>query len=203
MSLSQEDRRRISDAVRLIEDRTSGEIVCVLAESSTSATMLPLFIAALAALAVPWILVVLTPMAVYRILTLQIAVFVGLLTLLSVPRLRARLLPARVRRQMGYRAAREQFIVRGIERKKDRCGILIFVSVAERYARIVADDGIAARVPQAHWQAAVNVLISHVREGRVAEGFVAAIELCGTELTKHFPRHGEKREELPDRIYLI
>jgi len=183
MSLSQEDRRRISDAVRLIEDRTSGEIVCVLAESSTSATMLPLFIAALAALAVPWILVV--------------------LTVLSVPRLRARLLPARVRRQMGYRAAREQFIVRGIERKKDRCGILIFVSVAERYARIVADDGIAARVPQAHWQAAVNVLISHVREGRVAEGFVAAIELCGTELTKHFPRHGEKREELPDRIYLI
>src|SRR5690349_626044 len=74
MSLSQEDRRRISDAVRLIEDRTSGEIVCVLAESSTGAAALPVFIAALAALAIPWLLVVLTPLTVYRILTLQVAV---------------------------------------------------------------------------------------------------------------------------------
>lgn len=203
MNLSQEERQRISDAVRSVENRTSGEIVCVLAQSSSGATVIPLLIASLTALALPWLLVALTPMAVYRILALQIALFAGLLIFLSVPRVRSRLMPARMRREMGYRAAREQFVARGLERKQDRCAILIFVSLAERYARIIADDGIAARVPQSQWQAAVNALVEHVREDRVVEGFVAAIELCGAELTAHFPLQGEKREELPDRIYLI
>ena len=95
------------------------------------------------------------------------------------------------------------FHIRGIARKKDRCGILIFVSLAERYARIIADDGIAARVPQAEWQVAIDALIAHMREDRIAEGFIAAIDLCGKELVQHFPRTEAKSDELPDRIYLI
>ena len=65
-------------------------------------------------------------------------------------RVRVALMPRAARRAVAHRAAMEQFRIRGIARKKDRTGILIFVSLAERYARIVADDGIAARVPQAH-----------------------------------------------------
>ena len=53
------------------------------------------------------------------------------------------LLPRRVKRAAAYRLATEQFVVRGIARKKDRSGILIFVSLAERYARIIADEGVA------------------------------------------------------------
>ena len=82
-------------------------------------------------------------------------------------------------------------------------GILIFVSLAERYARIIADDGIAARVPQTQWQAAVDALIAHMRDGRIADGFIAAIDLCGNELATHFPRKTDSRDELPNRIYLI
>ena len=93
--------------------------------------------------------------------------------------------------------------MRGIARKKDRSGILIFVSLAERYARIIADDGIAARVPQAEWQAAVDALVAHMRDGRIADGFVTAIDLCGDKLAAHFPRTGGSGDELPDRIYVI
>ena len=71
---------------------------------------------------------------------------------------------------------------------KERTGILIFVSLAERYARIIADDGIAARVPQSHWQGAVDALVAHMREGRIADGFVAAIDDLRRELATHFPR---------------
>jgi putative membrane protein len=77
------------------------------------------------------------------------------------------------------------------------------VSLAERYARIIADDGIATRVPQVQWQAAVDVLIAHMREGRIAEGFIAAIALCGDELAKNFPPTAGSHHELRDRIYLI
>ena len=93
--------------------------------------------------------------------------------------------------------------MRGLARKKDRSGILIFVSLAERYARIIADDGIAARVPQAEWQAAVDALVAHMRDGRIADGFVTAIDLCGEKLATHFPRAATSGDELPDRIYVI
>jgi putative membrane protein len=203
MSISAQDRGRISDAIHAAEEKTSGEIVCVLARTSSDATALPVLIAAIAALAFPWLLVAFTAMTVQRILSLQIAVFLVLVVFLCLPRIRVALMPRKARRAIAYRAAMEQFTTRGISRKKDRCGILIFVSMAERYARIIADDGIAARVPQSEWQGAIDALVAHISEGRIADGFIAAINLCGQELARHFPRTEAKREELPDRIYLI
>lgn len=203
MSISTADRERISNAIRAAEARTSGEIVCVLAETSSSTTALSVFLAAVAALALAWVLVPLTAMPVYRILSLQLAAFIILMGILCWPPVRVALMPRRARRAMAHRVAMEQFKIRGLARKHDRTGILIFVSLAERYARIIADEGISDRVPQSQWQAAVDVLIAHMRAGRIAEGFVEAIDLCGNELAKNFPRTEASSRELPDRIYLI
>jgi putative membrane protein len=203
MSISTEDRDRIARAINDAESRTSGEIVCVLARSSVGATALPILIAAVIALALPWLLLVATEMPVQRMLSLQALAFLVLALVLSLPRVRVALMPRRARRAIAWRAAMEQFATRGLAQKKDRCSILIFVSLAEHYARIIADDGIAERVPQKQWQAAVDALVTHMREDRIADGFVAAIDACGEELARHFPRAATSRDELPDRIYLI
>jgi putative membrane protein len=203
MSISAEDRERIAAAIRAAEAKTSGEIVCVLAEASSSATGMPVLLAAVGALVLPWLLVTFTAMPVYRILTLQVVAFVALLAVLCWTPVRVALMPRRARRAMAHRVAMEQFRIRGLARKPERTGILIFVSLAERYARIIADDGISARVPQSQWQAAIDALIAHMRDGRIADGFVAAIELCGSELARNFPRTEPGRDSLPDRIYVI
>jgi len=203
MSISAQDHARIAGAIRSAEAKTSGEIVCVLARTSSHATALPVLIAAAVALVLPWLLVDFTAMTVHRILSLQVIVFLALLVLLCLPRVRVALMPYKARRAIAHRVAMEQFASRGIARTKDRSGILIFVSLAERYARIIADEGIAARVPQAEWQAAVNALVAHMRDGRIADGFITAIEVCGNKLAKHFPRTGTSSDVLPDRIYLI
>src|SRR5436190_14482229 len=203
MTISKQNSERISAAIRAVEQKTSGEIVCVLARSSSDAVALPILIAAVVALALPWLLVALTTLPVLRVLALQVLTFVALAGLLSLPRIRVMLMPRAARRAVAHRAAMEQFISRGIARTDDRCGILIFVSLAERYARVVADDGIAAKVPQRQWQAAVDALIAHMKDGRIADGFIAAIELCGNELAAHFPRTATSRDELPNKIYLV
>ena len=202
MAISKQDRERISAAIRAVERRTSGEIVCVLARTSSDAVALPILIAAVVALALPWLLVALTTLPVLRVLALQVLTFVALAGLLGLPRIRVALMPRAARRAVAHRAAMEQFISRGIARTEDRCGILIFVSLAERYARVVADDGIAAKVQQRQWQAAVDALIAHTKDGRIADGFIAAIELCGNELAAHFPRTATSRDELPIKIYV-
>ena len=66
MSISAQDRERISSAIHAAEEKTSGEIVCVLAQTSSDATALPVLMAAIAALALPWLLVALTAMTVQR-----------------------------------------------------------------------------------------------------------------------------------------
>ncbi len=203
MNISEQDRERISTAIRAAEAKTSGEIVCVLARTSSDATALPILLAAVVALAVPWLLVAFTQFSVHRIMLLQIVVFFTLAVLLCLPRVRVAVLPRRARRAAAHRAAMEQFSIRGIARKKDHSGILIFVSLAERYARIIADQGIAAHVPQSEWQAAVDSLVTHMSSGRIADGFINAINVCERVLMTHFPRTEVSRDELPDRIYLI
>lgn len=203
MSLSKEESARISDAIHAAEARTSGEIVCVLAQSSSHFAALPILLAAVLALALPWVLVAFSEMTVQRILSLQLIVFLLVGGTLSLPPVQAAFIPRRARRAAAHRVAMEQFVIRGVARKQDRSGLLIFVSLAEHYARIIADDGIATRVPAAQWSAAIDALIAHMREGRIADGFIAAIELCGNELAEHFPRNAAGRSELPDRIYLI
>jgi putative membrane protein len=203
MEMSAADEARITEAIRAIEARTTGEIVCVLAARSAEAGALPILLAALGALAAPWLLVWLTALPVVAILSWQVVVFGALVLLLWLPRLRLALVPRRVRRAMAFRVATEQFLTRSVSRKRDRSGILIFVSLAEHYARVIADDGIADRVPSAYWQGVVDVLVEQARRDRVADGLVAAIEMCGAVLSEHFPAVAGSRNELPDRLYVI
>jgi putative membrane protein len=203
MSISKEDHERIAIAIHSAEAKTSGEIVCVLAQASSHTTALPILIAAVVSLAMPWLLMTFTAMTVHRILSLQVLAFLALMIPLFFTRVRVALMPRKARRAIAHRAAMEQFTSRGIGRRKDRTGILIFVSLAERYARIIADDEIAARVPQSEWQAAVDALVAHMRDGRIADGFITAINVCGNELAKHFPHTATSSDARPDRIYLI
>jgi putative membrane protein len=202
MPITKEDRAAIAAAIRAAEQRTSGQIVCVLMRSSSEYFYVPVLWAALLALVTPWPLIMLTPWSVQRIFLLQIAVFALAVLVLSWPRLRIALVPRTVRRARAHRAAIEQFLAHGLTATRDRTGVLIFVSLAERYARIIADEGIAAKVSNREWQEAIDALTAHMRDGRIAQGFIAAIERCGTVLAAHAPPTGAG-DELPDRIYVM
>jgi putative membrane protein len=76
------------------------------------------------------------------------------------------------------------------------------VSLAEHYARIIADDGIAQKVPNAEWQGAIDALTAHMGDGRIPAGFIAAIERCSAVLAAHAPPDGSPNA-LPDRLYVM
>lgn len=197
------DHERISSAIHRAEMATSGEIVCVLARASSDYGHVPMIWAGFVALASPWPLIEFTQMSAERIFLIQLVVFVIAALLLSFGGLRMWLVPRGVKRARAYKAALEQFHIRGLARTVDRTGVLIFVSLAEHYARIVVDDGIAAKVPQSEWQSAVNLLVEQMRDGKVADGFVGAIDYCAPLLAKHFPPRARDTNELPDRLWLI
>lgn len=200
--ISADDQTRITRAIRDAERTTCGEIVCVLARGSSSYVHVAALWAAGLALVAPWLLLAATQWSVQRILLCQLAVFVVGLLVLSLEPVRMRLVPRPVQRARAHREAMEQFFARGMTRTKARCGVMIFVSLNERYARIVADEGIAARVRNEEWAEAVAVLIEHMRRRDIANGFVAAIGRCGAILAEKAPPTGDN-DDLPDRLYVI
>jgi uncharacterized membrane protein len=84
-------------------------------------------------------------------------------------------------------------------------GVLLYVNLADRAVEVVADRGIAARVPRAQWQAICHQARDHFREDRLEPGAITAIEAIGAVLAEHFPlAAGEKRgNELPDQPVLL
>lgn len=202
MHLSQQDHAAVSAAIGAAEARTSGQIVCVLAQSSSDYAYVGVLWASVVALAAPWPLIYFTAWSVQQIFFIQLVVFIVAGLALSWAPLRLALVPRAVRRGRAHRAALEQFVLRHVAHSKNRSGVLIFVSLAERYARIIADEGVAAEVQNAEWQAAIDALIAHMRDGRIVQGLVAAVERCGAVLAAHAPPDGSA-DQLPNRLYVM
>src|SRR5215204_286020 len=198
--ISEADRARIIDAIRQAESATSGEIFCVIARQSSEYRLVPLAWAAMLALMVPLPLIYLTLWPASVIYLFQLASFAAAAVGLSHPSIRFHLVPKRAKRDRAHGEALRQFLAHGLHRTQDRTGVLIFASAAERYAEIVADGGINAKVTQQEWDDAIAALIAGIRQGRTGDGFVAAIAKCGAVLAAHFPPGALNKNELPDKL---
>lgn len=219
-NLSDVDHDRITAAVHDAEAGTSGEIVTIVADMSDHYLDTALWYAVGAALlklafltAFPkvaetiieftlggWV----TEIGAVEYFELALAAFVltfGLVRLLmQIPRLRVALTFPRVRSKRVRNRAIDFFKVGAESRTTGRTGILIYLSLAEHRAEIVADEAIHKLIPNEAWGEAMVDLIKHVREGRVADGMVAAINDVGVLLASHLPRLDDDVNELPDRL---
>ncbi len=126
--------------------------------------------------------------------------FVAMRLILQWMPLRLWLTPGRVKSDRVRGRAIRYFKVGAEKRTLGRTGILIYLSVDEHRAEIVADEAIHARVSQEAWGEAMAKLVSHARAGRLTDGMVAAIGDVGTILSAHFPRASDDVNELPDRL---
>jgi putative membrane protein len=203
MELSRADHARITAAIVAAERRTSGEIVCVMAHASSDDAPLSLIWSSALALATPWPLIVFTRWPVQWIFLAQLLVFMLAFLALASASARFALVPRKLSRRAAHRLAMEQFVARGMTRTNKRTGVLIFVSLAERYARIIGDEAIDAKVRPDEWRAALGALTSHLADGRLADGYVAAIERCADLLARHFPRGADDVDVLPNRLFVI
>ena len=133
------DMQRVVGAIRAAEARTSGEIFCVIAHASSSYGLVPIAWAAMVALLVPLVLIYLTTWPAGTIYLLQLGAFIVTAGILSLPAVRFRIVPRQTMRRRAHAEAVRQFLAHGLHLTERRTGVLIFASVAERHAEIVAD----------------------------------------------------------------
>jgi putative membrane protein len=203
MPIAPEDAARIEAAVRAAQARSTGQIVCVLARASSNYETAPLIWSALIALIAPWPLLIFTDLSGERIFIAQLAVFLVVFAILSLPALRLRLTPRRLLRSNAHRAAIEQFVIRGVTHSAARNGVLIYVSLAERYARIVADDGAAKAIRQSEWKAIVDKLTGDMGTGAPTDALIEAATRCGDLLAEHFPADDSLTPPVFQRFHIL
>jgi len=208
-SLNDAEHQRIAEAIRTAEDETSGEIYCVVAQTSDSYMFPAGFIVTLAILLISFVLANVLEAWWYQV---HLSVFVAaqvlavacaLLVLSLFPAVRIHFVPRRVRYRRAHENALKQFLARNVHITAERTGVLIFVSLAENYAEVVADSGINAKVEQKHWDDIIRDLTDTAGRNALAEGFVAAIAAVGKHLAQHFPPRPHNPNELDDHVVEI
>lgn len=81
-----------------------------------------------------------------------------------------------------------------------KTGILIYLSMAEHRAEIVADAAITELVGVEKWGDAMAALIRNTKAGAPGQGIAEAVEQIGIILTQHFPKTDNNPNELPDKL---
>ena len=220
MRLPETDHAKVSAAIAAAEKASDGEIVAVVTERSD----------AYHDVALHWsILVLIGTLAIFAAapgllhfwcdlfaggwrteptfaelmttaLILAVAKFTIVLLLLRNQPLRMLLTPGATKTRRVRRRAIAIFKAGAERRTVGRTGILIYLSMAEHRAEIVADEAIVKVTTPDTWGEAMAALLVEVKAGRIADGMTAAIAIVGTVLAEHFPRSAADTNEIPDKL---
>ncbi len=202
--LTENEKQNISNAIQRVEEKTSGELVTVIARASDEYLYIPLLWAALLALVVPAIVILLQlQLEATMIYSIQVICFMVAMVLFRIPPIAMRLIPKSVKYRRAHRLAQEQFYLQGLHLTKERTGVLIFVSVAEQYVEIIADKGINDVVPPGTWDRIVESFVTDVKSNNICVGFISAVEVCGKVLEECFPADSSNINELTNHLIEI
>jgi putative membrane protein len=220
MRFSEADHALVTEAVAKAERESDGEIVAIVAARSDGYHDVALHYAVLAMLLVPawwafapqalvdWAagLVLgwnaeLTREIVMLYMFVKLAgTFLFVRLLLAWMKLRMALTPGRTKSRRVHRRALELFRASCERKTRGRTGVLLYLSLAEHRAEIVADEAIADRVEPEVWGEAMAALIDEVKAGRAGQGMAIAIGRIGAVLAPILPPTLDNPNELPDRL---
>jgi uncharacterized membrane protein len=196
--LTDDDRKRVLDAVKDAESRTAGEIRVLIVGRSARHAWVPALIvgaatgggtyAALNASAWGW------AGPAEAIAAASVGAAAAFAGWWFIPRGR------RAKKRSVWARAGREFARLGIGKTAGATGVLVMLSLWEREAVVLADKAINDKAAPDTWAAQVKILLDGVKAGRPGEGIAASVKEIGAILARHFPRRPDDVNELPDDL---
>ena len=215
-----EQRQQITRAVAQAESGTSCEIVPVVATVSgryeRPEDIVGLWLAALAGAAVAFwypprlpevghwgaeldlwlpLIAIVAAIMVAFVLGALIANRIGGLRRLFTPR-------AQMRDEVNARS-RQVFFDQRVYRTEGDTGVLIYVSLYERMAVVLASQAILDKLGVSVIEQLCQQLTAGLRQGKPLESFCGVIEAAGRQLSGPWPRTAGDVNELPDALVIL
>jgi putative membrane protein len=218
--MTAEDHGLVTDAVRAAEEQCDGEVITIVTDVSDHYADTPHKWAAIGAFLMTSALLVfpaffngiingftggwnqhVEPEDYVFIVLLVAVVSYGLFWALLIPR--------KIRLFFTTKSAKERrvrdkaiaaFRIGGEGRTHGATAVLIYVSLSEHRAEIVADRAIVEKVAPEEWGDAMAVLIGRIKRGEAGLGMAEAVTAVGALIALHFPKTEADTNELPDRL---
>ncbi len=221
--LSEDDFRRVTEAVAKAERESDGEIVTIVARRSDAYHDVGLHYAILLMLFVPvwwavapqawvdwftglflgWNAEPSRQLVMLYLFAKMAGVFLFVRLLLIWRPLRMALTPGSTKTRRVHRRAVELFRASCELKTRGRTGVLIYLSLDEHRAEIVADQAIAGKIEPEVWGEAMAVLVDEVKQGRPGQGLALAVEKVGAVLAPILPPTLGNPDELPNRLIVL
>ncbi|HEX2865671.1 MAG TPA: TPM domain-containing protein [Ignavibacteriales bacterium] len=104
------------------------------------------------------------------------------------------------RKKSIHELAEEEFFRLGMDKTRDKTGILIYLLLSEKEFHILADTGINEKVEKNTWHKIKDDMQQKFRNGFFSDGIVLGIREVGEILSSHFPIKPDDTNELPNTV---
>ncbi len=189
LHLTPEEHARVQAAIAGAEARAGAHIAFVAVPASDRYSLYPIVWGALITLVAGGIAAFVWPHLGFRQgFAGEAAAFTLVSLLLDWGVLRHLVVPGHVKRAHARAFARREFAARILASPERRGGVLLFVSLAERYVELMGDREAHARVGQEAWDRILGEFVAAAKSGRLADGAISAIDACASVLAAHSSR---------------
>lgn len=97
-------------------------------------------------------------------------------------------------------AAQNHFVALGMEKTRDRNGVLIFVAPRAHKFAVIGDGAVHARCGEKFWTDLAREMSGHFRKSEFTTGIVHGVHKAGELLAAHFPRRPGDTNQLSDEV---
>ncbi|GEM_PF-2191245 len=203
-SLVTEDQiKQVESDIAEVEKLTFGEIKIAICERSTSLLPIRFWFS-------QWVMVLSFSIYLFLASHYQVELIFGLLisSFLAVmaysffnrfPFLRL-ITPDNFEQESVYKKALSEFYRLNLHSTKGQSSVLIFISLWEHRAVILADQGINQHVPKDYWDQRIKYLLSQIKSKQVAQGLSVTVKEIGGYLTQHFRSETGSKNEISNQI---
>ncbi len=216
---SADQRQKIQETVAEAETHTSCEIVPVVATASgrydRAEDVLGLWLATIAAVAVwtlyprstpepgDWTGTSIDTGLLALVVSIVVAFLVGAMLGSQVGWLRRLFTPNDQMNDEVAARARQTFFDRRVHHTSGATGLLIYVSLFEHKAAVLADQEVLEKLGQAKLDELCKTLTDGLHEGHPTDAICGVIQAAGSQLGEVLPRAEGAANELPDALVLM
>jgi putative membrane protein len=219
LNLSNADMEHIREAVKIAEQKTSGEIALAVTKESHDYAFYELIVSVFFGAVIFLIMLFLhNPInsfidtIFWHVETWQIIGMYGFVSFLAIAiaylltnisAIDRMIIPKKVRKVAVYQRAMRHFVECGVYATRDHSGILIFISLMEHEVFIIADEGVLKHIKSEELHVIAQKLADGIRRKEFTSSLLSCISSCGAILEHHFPIKKDDVNELPDGLVIL
>jgi len=196
---TESDKERLRAAVHDVESRTIGEVVVMLVDASDDYPEAEIIGGIFLSSCVSLILTFLFFHAsIFWFVPISFVLFLPFKLLLrSLPNLKKLFLGADRKEEAVITRAFVAFYEHGLDKTRQRTGVLFFLSLFERKVHILADQGIYSKIGQETLDRYAGIVVEGIKKGLACNALCQAIQGHGSAAINSFSHHCRRHQRTP------